>query len=398
MVNSPTLPDQSILWITRAYSAQPESGDVSYSMGLIRGMVQQGVKLTVFAREATQGPKDLKDDVEWAFCPEPLRGRLGSLLSKLPSDPYKMATPGALDAIRAIVRSRRFSCVVIDACAMAWALDALDPASTPPIVYISHNHEQSTRTQVAAGYHSIVKRWALLADAKKYGGMERTLVRRSSLITTITPEDGKRFAKDAPTKPVVNLLPGYDGPRSIGLRLDRTTPRNVVLFGSLTWIAKQQNVRDFVSALGAILQHNGIGISIIGQADPNFAREISAMSPNVKFLGRAKDPQQALRDAGRIGLVIEGLGGGFKLKTLDYVLSGLPTMGLKAGLAGFPELPQGSLMRANDLAELGDMIVEVIDDHDRLNQMRTIAFQESDQIFGVYPDCRNFADALKALR
>lgn len=377
-----------ILWVTRSFSERPASGDVSYSNSLLRALTELGARIVVFARVASEPlPVDTGTGPRWITAEDDLRGRLGSLASSLPSDPYKMSTSGAARVLREALQRQRFDCIVIDAGAMGWVLDALAGIDLPPIVYVSHNHERTTRAQVAGSSAGFAKRLLLGLDAAKYGWMEQRVVRRASFITAITPDDAARFMQEAPGKPVVTLLPGYVGERRLGQDISEDTPRSVVLYGSLTWVAKQENLRRFVTEQAARLHGEGIGITVIGHAAPEFVSEIEGLSPSVRFLGRVEDPVSALRAAGRIGLVAEGLGGGFKLKTLDYVFSGLPVAGLKDGLAGFPELAENAIARVENLTELGDIVVRLMDDTARLNAMRQSAFAQCERLFGALPDC-----------
>jgi glycosyltransferase involved in cell wall biosynthesis len=73
----------------------------------------------------------------------------------------------------------------------------------------------------------------------------------------------------------------------------------------------------------------------------------------------------------RIGLIVEEFGGGFKLKTLEYIFHGLPLAGLDHAVEGLPlSSPENILLRP-DTKSLINAITDVIDDFDRLNQMRS---------------------------
>ncbi|MEM9284058.1 MAG: glycosyltransferase, partial [Verrucomicrobiota bacterium] len=83
----------------------------------------------------------------------------------------------------------------------------------------------------------------------------------------------------------------------------------------------------------------------------------------------------------RMGLIVEEFGGGFKLKTLEYIFHGLPLAGLDHAVEGLPlECPQEILL-ASDVEQLLSGVIHAIDDLDRLNQMRENSYAACQSAF-----------------
>ena len=76
----------------------------------------------------------------------------------------------------------------------------------------------------------------------------------------------------------------------------------------------------------------------------------------------------------RMGLVVEEFGGGFKLKTLEYLFHGLPLAGLVQAVEGLPLTSPDHLLLEEDVPSLLSAILPLIDDLDRLNAMRREAY------------------------
>src|SRR5262249_34827114 len=130
-------------------------------------------------------------------------------------------------------------------------------------------------------------------------------------------EDSQRFHTDAPQTRRLVLKPGYAGTSSSRPRIGADVPRNVVMVGSYHWIAKQENLRRFVAAAAGIFLKHEITLHIIGSMPPALARELGVHS-NVVLHGFVDDIQPHFANA-RIAVVPEEIGGGFKLKLLDYI-------------------------------------------------------------------------------
>ena len=397
-----------ILWITRAYPFPAFAGDLLYSGRMLRAISAAGGKLDVVTRAAGDLENEsadgritvvLRNGVEWTLLPESKRGRFLSLFSILPSDPYRLASADAIGAVRELTRKNDYDWVVIDIGAMGWALRPLKTALKrgTKLLYLSHNHEKHTRMMVALGMRNPVMRMALLYDAFKYGLMEDRIVRAASLVCTITREDGEAYAADKVQARILLAPPGYDGIRLLGREIDETTPRRIVILGHFNWVAKQENLLRFVQAAMPVLEAAGVGISIIGHVGQKLITKIQSFNQDIEFLGRADDLHSALRQAGRIGVVAENLGGGFKMKTLDYVFNGLPLAGLEVALTGMPLTSGVGMIGAGDFEDLANKVVQVVDDFPLLNKMRHIAFEQAKTEFDWSISGRNILSEMASV-
>ena len=63
-------------------------------------------------------------------------------------------------------------------------------------------------------------------------------------------------------------------------------------------------------------------------------------------------------------------GGGFKLKTLDYIFAGLPVFGLATALKGLPQQVRRHMLVSDDMSGLVDAICGTINDTQHLDDLR----------------------------
>jgi len=94
-----------------------------------------------------------------------------------------------------------------------------------------------------------------------------------------------------------------------------------------------------------------------------------------RFLGYVKNLESVFR-AARIGIVAERTGGGFKLKTLDYIFNRLPIAAISDGIAGLPLTPGLDYLCFHSMRELAHGVVGVIDDFKRLNSIQRAAYEK----------------------
>jgi glycosyltransferase involved in cell wall biosynthesis len=272
-------------------------------------------------------------------------------------------------ALRKLLATDRWDWIAIDQAACGWALEEI-PAGTPPrLAYIAHNHEAGVRPAVAAHHGgSPVLRVLLRADARKYARLEDALAGRADLITAITPRDAAQFRRSHPGRPVVVLPPGFDGdiPAGDPASLTAATPRRVALAGAFQWIAKRCNLEEFLTAAAAPFQAARVGFVVVGKADPGYFGRLARRHPWASFHANVPAIEPYLEGV-RAGLIPEALGGGFKLKALDYIFRGLPVAAIDEALAGLPVDPLTDTIAAADPAALAAAVVERIDDLEFLN-------------------------------
>jgi glycosyltransferase involved in cell wall biosynthesis len=358
------------LWVSGDVPHPPAYGKLIYSAGLSEALATAGVDVYGLGLMAA-GVAVPSTAASW----NPVRAervpRSASLRSMLPS--MTVATTSLSDAFTRLLEERPWDVIVVDHLETGWVADVVS-RSGPPIVYIAHNHESSVRNEVARRRGTRVdRRLALHVDAIKARRLERRLVERAALVVAITDHDACRFASDDPTTPVLVLTPGYDGPRRTERTIDASTPRRAAIVTSLDWHVKQANLASFVAIADPVLAKAGVQLAVAGSAPEPFATQITRNSRATTMLGRV-DALDELMDETRVGIVAEPLGGGFKLKVLDYVFGRVPVASLAGSVEGIPLREGTDHLVFGDAATLAEGVVRTIDDYPLLNGLQHRAF------------------------
>ena len=365
------------LWLTRLLPYPPSyGGDFIYSSHLIESMAGAGVQVTVLCTDNGGKPPDAAG-VVWRITLSSGRRASSSLGSPLPAIAYRSATRALQHQLRDVLSDQPWDIVVFDNLATGWALDFVNRivgSPRPAFVYVSHNHEESVRRQLASQYRgSPLRRWGLSLDALKARLLERRLVDAADLVTVNTREDESLFRERAPEKRFLVVTPGYDGAVNPKRRFTTDLPRRAILVGSFAWNAKQHNLLAFLRAAAPRFQAAGAEIEVLGSMPPSFARELRAKFPQVRSTQPAGGLAPYLRRA-RIGVVPEEIGGGFKHKVLEFVFNRVPVAAVAGCVAGTPLVPDESLLSFGDLGGLAEGVLGVMDDLDLLARLEEAAF------------------------
>jgi glycosyltransferase involved in cell wall biosynthesis len=395
------------LWLTREFPKPAVRGDLVYPLNLIENLAKAGANLTVVglrqqtdASPATGPAADtLENGVVWRLVHRRAVNRLWSLISPLPGDAYRTGTPEFRAEAAAQLENGDWDAVIVNHICMGWAIRPILDARArtgkrPPIVYVSHNHEISLKPQVARAQKVDPLRKAILMhDAGKFVRLEREMVAASSLLTTITEEDRDLYRAEFPDKRTVCLLPGYDGTIVSRRRISAATPRKCIIFGALLWIAKKQNLVDFLTEADPVFRRENISLDIVGNVEPAFAAEIGGRFASCRVVGRIEDVAPYFAEA-RIGIMPDQVGGGFKHKNLQYIFNRVPLAIMAGQTMGLPLVAGEDMVVADTYADLTRRIVGLIDDFDRLNAMQDAAFTKCADRFDWAGRGRQFRDEL----
>ena len=383
---------RNCLWLARTLPFPLTSGDRIYTGKLVAALAAQGVALT-YVGFAGDAPADPVDNVTWHVVPGLPRGRLAALFSPMPLVAARHATPEYRAEITRLLAAQAWDAVVIDQYGMGWVFDYLRQAGPEMRVFIGHDHEESvTRQQWRDGWRSPQGPY-LLQNYLKTRRSERHTARSCDVITAITAADAAVFQLLAPAARVVTLTPGYDGPRLGHRQITDATPRAAVMFGSYRWSAKQANLKLFLDHANATMHAAGIEMRVVGDMDGEQRLTLQKRYASACFTGFVQDPTPYL-DA-RLAIVAEPIGGGFKLKLLDYIFNRLPIVALEACVAGLPDTVLRHVLVVPDMAALTACVTSVIDDVERLDRLQRDAFQAAERAFD-WAD--RGADLLAALR
>jgi hypothetical protein len=193
------------------------------------------------------------------------------------------------------------------------------------------------------------------------------------VVTCITAEDRDRFVRGGSSGRLVVVPPGYDGAVQPTRQIDGDVPRRAVLLGNTLWRVKRENLLRFLEVADPVLATARVELIVAGPSPPELVATLAPRLRATRFVGAVDDVAAVLRTA-RVGVVAEPVGGGFKMKSLDYVFNRVPIAALAGSIAGLPLEPGTDMLSFTSAAELSRGIVDVIDDLTRLNALQEHAF------------------------
>jgi len=367
------------LWIARYIPYPLDQGARVYSANLALSLAASGVFVRFIGFGDANAARDSAPSVEWRAVPGNKRSKVGAAFSAWPIAAAIDATK-AYGALLDTQLREPWDAIALDGYGSGWALDrclryrSVSRVRRAVLVHVSHNHEEILwRAMAREARGSALKRLALRRNANKVRTLERRLVHNVDLLTTITDEDLRSLGAGLNGNCSMSLTPGYTGWIAGERRITGATPRRVIMMGSFQWVVKQENVSRFVEIADPIFEEHGIELDIVGDIPQAFLATLQARCRATRFHGFVADVAPLLARA-RIAVVPEPIGGGFKLKFLDYIFGRVPVATMSQAVAGLPEELRQTMLSNGTLAGLIREIVLHIDRLDVLNFMQERAF------------------------
>jgi hypothetical protein len=374
------------LWISRYIPFPPNEGAKVYSANLAQSLARSGAFVRFIGFGDTNAVPESAAGVEWLAVPGKRRSKALAAFSRWPVGAAIDATKAYGTLLEEQLREH-WDAVVLDGYATGWALERClayrnGRLGHPPVlVHVSHNHEAALWGAMAREARgSPLKRWVLRRNANKVSTLERRIVGSMDLVTTITDEDRRSLGADAGHIRMLTLTPGYNGWVADERRITSATPRRVIIMGSFHWIVKQENIARFVQIADPIFKEHGIELDVVGEMPQVLLTALRARCRAIHFHGFLTDVAPLLRNA-RIAIVHESIGGGFKLKLLDYIFARVPIATVSQAVAGLSDELQRAMLTNSSQAGLIADIVSHMDRFDELNRMQERAFSLGNEQF-----------------
>lgn len=375
------------LWISGRLPSPLFTGDALYSAGVLKALQStRAAEICVIGtrRKANAPPADFLcgPSITCIDVP-PVKVStfkvVQSIFSPISKDARSLATPDFASALEDQLE-RSWDWIVIDHANSSGLLPRiLERRRAASICYVAHNAEGKTRHGVAAKIVNPLRRQVMRLDAAKYHRLERRVIDAADAVLAITEEDATYFAQFHSNVTVVP--PVYLGPATQTRVIAESCPRSLLLVGSFDWVAKQENLERIARIIAPRLARVGIAIDVVGSV-PNRLAQRLASHANLRFHGLVSDVGGIFANS-RGGLVAEDLGGGFKLKILDYAFNRVPIFGLRDAMAGTLPNEQAAMFLAEDMEGLGTTIAENFDNAERLNRSQETLFQLVSERFGL---------------
>lgn len=374
------------LWIARYIPYPLDAGAKVYSAKLAESLAAAGATVRFMGIGECSAIPSQCDHIDWLPIRHGKRSNIVALFSPLPNAAAIDASEVYSRALQQQLREE-WDVIVLDGYGTGWALEtclqyrARRPAGSLCLVHVSHNHEEKLwRAMAHEGRGALPRKLIMWQNYRKVQALERRIVGAVDVLTTITDEDRVSLGRVGSADCALTLTPGYDGWVASERRITAQTPRRVILMGSFRWVVKRDNLARFVELADPVFASHGIELDVVGDVPDELLTSLRRRCRATRFHGFVRDVAELFANA-RIAVVPEVIGGGFKLKFLDYFFGRVPVATLSKAAAGLSDELRAQTLASDTLSALVQTITSSIDQIEQLNGMQVRAFAHSQVLF-----------------
>lgn len=308
----------------------------------------------------------------WRFALVLLRN---FLLSSLPYALEKYLSKPMSRWLESQLVTDRFDLVVCDF--LIPAPNFLKLKTKVPMVLFQHNMEAMIWKRLAESSKNPIKRFYLNNQFQRFSKWEMQLSRLFDGIITVSDDDS-RYARDQ------YRLKNVRGHVPTGVDVDYFAPRKEILadertigfLGSMDWLANIQAVDYFVREIYPKIRRRipDVRFVVIGRNPPKSISDLASGDPSITVTGSVEDVRPHLK-ACDLMVVPLLTGGGTRIKILEAMAMGVPTVSTTIGAEGL-ELKRGLHLEIADHAdEFANVTIDLLSDKQRRQTLADTAHE-----------------------
>lgn len=338
---------RSILVVTKEFGIPAKSGGLLRTLAIVRALGGLG-EVTVVHPGGVDVLASGAGDITRVWTPSSYgaTARVRSVAAYRTIGGARTCGPPLLKGLsHALARPRPFDAAVLDHTNLLRVRRLLPTAL--PVVASMHNVESDLMRQRIVAEPG-VRKAAAVVERRLLHAQEQAC---DDLPTVVcTQADAERLARLGGASEAIVARNGVDPVTSSERGPGAADSLELLFTGALDWGPNISGVRWLVSSPAwaqLVARRPGLYLTVAGRRPrAEFARDMAA-APAVRL--EADVPEmRPLLDRARLGVAPLLEGGGSRIKLLEYLVSGLPSVSTQVGASGLDNLPQGAVVQVEE--------------------------------------------------
>ncbi len=211
-------------------------------------------------------------------------------------------------------------------------------------------------------------RWLAGREAARVRRYEAKIMSRFNAVFAVSVDDGRALVAIGADRDRVHLLPNVPDPALLdlpSLSFAQTEPE-IMYFGTLSWQPNIDGLERLITRILPLVRERlpDVRLTIAGRGAPRRLIELAERTPSVQYSGPLDDAEPLYQRA-RVFAEVTQTGGGTRLKVLNALARGLPTVASVAAAQGLDIVTGDHILVARDDDALAEAIVLLLTDEGR---------------------------------
>lgn len=178
------------------------------------------------------------------------------------------------------------------------------------------------------------------------------------------------------------------------IRFEQTQPK-IIFVGTLSWDANLDGLLWFGETIWPLLKSKmpNIGLTVVGKSPPGVAQRLAAVLPGAEIVGFVDDLDELYRTH-RVMIAPLRFGSGVKIKVVNSLLRGLPTVTTDVGAEGLKIENGEHMFVANEPSEFADAVLKLMDSESLWQRFSEQSRQWIEANYSYEQECKNLQRSL----
>lgn len=282
------------------------------------------------------------------------------------------AFAAAVDEVRAVVEEQKIDHVIVFGGKLAEFAPALRGRDV--VLDVCDSQSLTDRRELGVSGRTGLSRWKARINLLRMRTTEARLPDRFGCVTTISEPDRCELLDLHGPAENLHVIPNGVGDELLGPLGPAGTRRGVAFWGNLAFAPNAEALRFFVEQVFVpFLAERDVELCIAGHYAPDWLVEWSERVPGIVIAGYVPELPAVV---GEYPIMINPMrtGSGLKNKVLEAFGMGLAVVSTRLGVEALIDARDGEhLVLADEPAELGQEILDLLDDGDRRARLRSSA-------------------------
>jgi glycosyltransferase involved in cell wall biosynthesis len=364
----------NLLHILPRLPAPPNDGGAVYVYHMLKGLAALGHKLIIASFISNKHEQDADATSKFAtlyatdgqFRPYDIQSVIRSTITRKPiAIQHRMNRVIMRSLLHQITETP--DVILLEALHTAFFMeDIRDRFPGVPVVLRQVNVEYMLLERNGKLSRNPFKRWFFLDQARLMKRFELDAMQKADYVTAISESDVAVYRQDLPNLEVFVNTAGAHLPESSNIPRN---PNMMLAISNWRWQPNFDGLSWFLDAVwpGLQLNHPDLHFHIAGEGLSDSFKKAHG-SPNIHFLGFVDDLTE-LRSNAAVFVAPLLSGSGMKLKILEGLAAGLPTVTTQYGAEGIDIIPQKHYLHADTAIETINAVGSILENPELRNQL-----------------------------
>ncbi len=231
-----------------------------------------------------------------------------------------------------------------------------------------HNAEYRLWERESAKRGAGPLRWLAGREAARVRRYEAKIMSRFDAVFAVSVDDARALVAIGADRNHVHLLPNIPDPALLdlpSLSFAQSEPE-IMYLGTLSWQPNIDGLERLITRILPLVRERipDVKLSVAGRDAPRRLIQLAERTPSVKYVGPLEDAEPLYQRA-RVFAEVTQTGGGTRLKILNALARGLPTVASVAAAQGLDILAGDHVLLARDDDALAQAIISLLTDENR---------------------------------